>query len=103
MIRPRRDSNPGPLGQKSNALTTEPKSRLPDAVVRDWLYTQKLCMICFMQIFVTHPISRKSSFMMTQSQFLAKQSPIPDVEPPLNIYTEAMHDLLYADIRNIID
>ena len=53
MIRPRRDSNPGPLGQKSNALTTEPKSRLPDAVVRDWLYTQKLCMICFMQIFVT--------------------------------------------------
>ena len=55
MIRPRQDSNPGPLGQKSNALTTEPKSRLPDAVVRDWLYTQKLCMICFMQIFVTYP------------------------------------------------
>ena len=55
MIQPRQDSNPGPLGQKSNALTTEPKSRLPDAVVRDWLYTQKLCMICFMQIFVTHP------------------------------------------------
>ena len=55
MIRPRRDSNPGPLGQKSNALTTEPKSRLPDAVVRDCLYTQKLCMVCFMQIFVTHP------------------------------------------------
>ena len=27
------------------------------------------------------PISRKSSFMMTQSQFLAKLSPIPD-EPP---------------------
>ena len=54
MIRPRRDSNPGPLGQKSNALTTEPKSRLPDAVVRDW------------------------------------------------IYTEAMHDLLYADICNIV-
>ena len=53
MIRPQRDSNPGPLDQKSNALTTEPKSRLPDAVVRDWLYTQKLCMICFMQIFVT--------------------------------------------------
>ena len=26
---------PAPLGQKSNALTTEPKSRLPDAVVRD--------------------------------------------------------------------
>ena len=45
--------NPGPLGQKSNALTTEPKSRLPDAVVRDWIYTQKLGMICFMQIFVT--------------------------------------------------
>ena len=55
MIRPQWDSNPGPLGQKSNALTTEPKSRLPDAVVRDWIYTQKLCMICFMQIFVTHP------------------------------------------------
>ena len=55
MIRTRRDSNPGPLGQKSNALTTEPKSRLPGAVVSDWLYTQKLCMICFMQIFVTHP------------------------------------------------
>ena len=54
MIRARRDSNPGPLGQKSNALTTEPKSLLPDAVVRDWIYTQKLCMICFMQIFVTH-------------------------------------------------
>ena len=53
MIRPRRNSNPGPLGQKFNALTTEPKSRLPDAVVRDWIYTQKLCMICFMQIFVT--------------------------------------------------
>ena len=47
MIRPQQDSNPGPLGQKSNALNTEPKSRLPDAVVRDWLYTQKLCMICF--------------------------------------------------------
>ena len=58
MIRPRQDSNPGPLGQKSNALTTEPKSRLSDAVVRDWLYTQKLCMICFMQIFVTIAISR---------------------------------------------
>ena len=42
MIRPRRDSNPGPLGQKSNALTTEPKSRLPDAVVRDWLYTEAM-------------------------------------------------------------
>ena len=55
MIRPRRDSNPGPLGQKSNALTTEPKSWLSDAVVRDWIYTQKLCMICFMQIFVAHP------------------------------------------------
>ena len=55
MIRPRRDSNPGPLGQKSNALTTEPKSRLPDAVVRDWIYSQKLCIICFMQIFVKHP------------------------------------------------
>ena len=24
-------------GQKSNAVTTEPKSRLPDAVVRDWI------------------------------------------------------------------
>ena len=24
---------------KTNALTTEPKSRFPDAVVRDWLYT----------------------------------------------------------------
>ena len=35
MIRPRRDSNPGPLGRKCNALTNEPKSRLPDAVVRD--------------------------------------------------------------------
>ena len=35
MIRHRRDSNPGPLGQKSNALTTEPKNRLPGAVVRD--------------------------------------------------------------------
>ena len=42
MIRPRQDSNPGPLGQKSNALTTEPKSRLPDAVVRDWLYTEAM-------------------------------------------------------------
>ena len=30
---------PGPPGLKSNALTTEPKSRLPDAVVRDWIYT----------------------------------------------------------------
>ena len=30
---------PGPPGYKSNALTTEPKSRLPDAVVRDWIYT----------------------------------------------------------------
>ena len=39
MIRPRQDSNPGPLGLNSNALITEPKSRLPDAVVRDWLYT----------------------------------------------------------------
>ena len=38
-----------------NALTTEPKSRLPNAVVRDWIYTQKLCMICCMQIFITHP------------------------------------------------
>ena len=55
MIRPWQDSNPGPLGQKSNAVTTEPKSRFPDAVVRDWIYTQKLCMLCFMQIFVTHP------------------------------------------------
>ena len=55
MIRPWRDSNSGPLGQKSSALTTEPKSRLPDSVVRDWIYTQKLRMICFMQIFVTHP------------------------------------------------
>ena len=54
MIRSRQDSNPGPLGQNSNGLITEHKSRLPDAVVRDWLYTQKLCMICFMQIFVTH-------------------------------------------------
>ena len=55
MIQPQRYLNPGSLGQKSNALTTEPKSRLSDAVFRDWLYTQKLCMICFMQIFVTHP------------------------------------------------
>ena len=61
MIQPRLDSNPGPLGQKSNALTTEPKSRLSDVVVRDWLYTKKLCIICFSQIieyewiFVTHP------------------------------------------------
>ena len=27
---------------KSNALTTEPKSRLPDAVQREWIYTYKL-------------------------------------------------------------
>ena len=52
MIRPRRDSNPGSLGQKSSAITTEPKSRLSVAVVKR-----------------------------------------------LNIYTEAMHDLLYTDIR----
>ena len=51
MIRPRRDSNPGPLGQKSNALTTEPKSRLPDAVVRDWLYTEAMQDLLFLQIF----------------------------------------------------
>ena len=37
---------PGPPGWKSNALTTEPKSRLPDAVVRDWIYTKKLCVFC---------------------------------------------------------
>ena len=61
MIRPRRDSKPGPLGQKSNALTTEPKSRLPDVVVRDWIYTQKVCMICFMQIFVTLCLDHVSS------------------------------------------
>ena len=30
---------PGPPGYKSNALTTEPKSRLTDAVVREWIYT----------------------------------------------------------------
>ena len=30
---------PGPPGWKSNALTTEPKSRLPDAIVRHWIYT----------------------------------------------------------------
>ena len=50
-----RDLNPGPPVQKFNALTAEQKSGLPDAVVRDWLYT------------------------------------------------EAMHDLLYADIRNIVE
>ena len=61
MVLPRQDSNPGPLSQKSSALTTEPKSRLSDAVVRDWLYTQKLCIIYFSQIieykwiFLTHP------------------------------------------------
>ena len=44
----------GPPGQKSNALTTEPKSRLPDAV-----NTQKLCVICFMhQSFATTSSSR---------------------------------------------
>ena len=31
---------------KSNVLTTEPKSQLPDAVVRDWIYIYKLCIIC---------------------------------------------------------
>ena len=37
---------PGLSGQKSYALTTEPDSRLSDTVVRDWLYTWKLCIIC---------------------------------------------------------
>ena len=30
----------------SIALTTERKSQLPDAAVRDWIYTYKLCEIC---------------------------------------------------------
>ena len=75
MIRPQRDSNPGPLGQKSNALTTEPKSRLPDAVVRDWLYTQKLCMTCFMQIFVKNTktlINCLATTQLSASLFLQK-------------------------------
>ena len=69
MIRPRQDSNPGPLGQKSIALTTEPKSRLPDAVVRDWIYTQKLCMICFMQIFIIAKTLQKSSSLEPKGQW----------------------------------
>ena len=80
--------NPGPLDQKYNALVTEPKSRLPDTVVRDWLYTQKLCIICLCRYsnvewpFVTLPTLRKSSFRMTQSHFFfAKESHIPDEAP----------------------
>ena len=32
--------DPGSPRYKTNDLTTEPKSRLSDAVVRDWLYTR---------------------------------------------------------------
>ena len=96
MIRPRRDSNPGPLGQKSSALTTDPKSRLFDAVVRDWLHTQKLCMICFMQIFVIHPNFEEVIIYETQSQFLAKQSPIPDVEPHLTTWKPQRREIRYS-------
>ena len=85
MIRPQLDSNPGPLGQKSNALTTEPKSQLPDTVVRDWLYTQKLCMICFMQIFVTHPHFEEVIIYDDAKPILATQSPIPDGPPSFDM------------------
>ena len=37
---------PGLAGLKSNVLITEPKRQLPDVVVKDWIYTYRLCVIC---------------------------------------------------------
>ena len=51
MTRHGRDSNHGPLGQECISLTTEPKSRFYDGVVRDWLYSES--MPDLMQILVT--------------------------------------------------
>ena len=42
---------PGLSVWKSIVLTTEPNSGLPDAVVRDWIYTYKLCEICQGRLF----------------------------------------------------
>ena len=72
--------DPGSPQFKTNALTTEPKSRLSDAVARDWLYTRSyakstLCRYIGESAWpIIHSLSlKRSSFLMTERHFSAKQ------------------------------